>query len=111
MMSKNSRITKKAVIIAALMAGFMSPTAEGAPKAGLDTPADTIHPGIHGKVGQGDGTNANPNGANENGGNIHGIANVYGKNGNHPKDGAPGFADELTNVHGGIDAYNKNALP
>ena len=35
-----------------------------------DTPADTIHPNIHSKVGQGDGTNANPNGANTNGGNI-----------------------------------------
>ena len=74
---------------------------------GVVTPADTIHPNIHTKVGQGDGTNANPNGANDGGGNIHGIANVPGKGGGTPQSG--GFAQNLTTVHGGIDAYNPNA--
>lgn len=72
-----------------------------------DTPADVIHPNIHDKVGNGDGTNANPNGANANGGNIHGIANVPGQNGDAPNaDGTNGQANELGTVHGGIGAYN-----
>lgn len=75
-----------------------------------DTPADTIHPNIHDKVGQGDGTNANPNGANANGGNIHGIANAPGKNGDNPNaDGVKGQANELGTMHGGIGQYNPNA--
>jgi len=75
-----------------------------------DTPADTIHPNIHSKVGQGDATNANPNGANANGGNIHGIANVPGKTGDNPNaDGTKGQANELETMHGGIGAKNKNA--
>ena len=73
------------------------------------TPADTIHPNIHDKVGNGDGTNANPNGVNENGGNIHGIGNVPGQSGADPADGDPGFADQLETVHGGIGEYNPNA--
>jgi hypothetical protein len=74
------------------------------------TPADTIHPNIHSKVGQGDGTNANPNGVNANGGNIHGIANVPGKNGDHPNDdGKKGQSNELETMHGGIGVKNKNA--
>jgi hypothetical protein len=77
----------------------------GAP--GVETPADTIHPNIHDKVGT--GANANPNGANANGGNIHGIANVPGQSGANPGDGEPGFADQLGNVHGGIGDKNKNA--
>ena len=70
-------------------------------------PADTIHPKIHEKVGQGDGTNANPNGVNENGGNIHGIGNAPGQNaGNQPNDdGTNGFANQLETVHGGIGDY------
>jgi len=71
-------------------------------------PADTIHPNIHDKVGQGDGTNANPNGQG-NGGQIHGIGNVPGQSGADPSDGDPGFADQLETVHGGIGAYNPNA--
>lgn len=75
-----------------------------------NTPADTIHPNIHSKVGQGDGTNANPNGVNENGGNIHGIGNAPGQNGDNPNaDGVNGQANELETMHGGIGAYNKNA--
>lgn len=74
------------------------------------TPADTIHPNIHAKVGQGDGTNANPNGVNDNGGNIHGIANVPGQGGDNPNgDGTNGQANELETMHGGIGDYNKNA--
>lgn len=75
-----------------------------------DTPADTIHPNIHSKVGQGDGTNANPNGANTNGGNIHGIANAPGKGGDNPNaDGTRGQANELETMHGGIGLKNRNA--
>jgi len=75
-----------------------------------DTPADTIHPDIHAKVGQGDGTNANPNGVNANGGNIHGIGNVPGQGGDNPNaDGTNGQANELETMHGGIGEYNKNA--
>jgi hypothetical protein len=74
-----------------------------------NTPADVIHPNIHDKVGNGDGTNANPNGANANGGNVHGIGNVPGQNGDHPNnDGSNGFANELNTVHGGIGTVNGN---
>lgn len=76
----------------------------------VETPADVTHPNIHDKVGRGDATNANPNGANANGGNIHGIANVPGKNGDNPNaDGTNGQANELQTMHGGIGAKNKNA--
>lgn len=79
-----------------------------------DTPADTLHPNIHDKVGNGPGanSNANPNGNNgqgSNGGAIHGIGNVPGQSGTDPSDGEPGFADQLETVHGGIGAKNKNA--
>lgn len=75
-----------------------------------DTPADTIHPNIHSKVGQGDGTNANPNGVNAGGGNIHGIANAPGKGGDSPNaDGIRGQANELETMHGGIGLKNRNA--
>ena len=77
---------------------------------GVVTPADTIHPNIHTKVGQGDAANASPTNANGNGDQIHGIDNVPGQQGNHPSaDGTDGFANELENVHGGIGAKNKNA--
>ena len=75
---------------------------------GLDTPADEIHPAIH--ANNNAGNNANPNGVSDGGGNMHGIANVPGQNGaNDPGQGAPGFADQLETVHGGIGAYNPNA--
>ena len=79
---------------------------QAAPK-GVVTPADTIHPNIHQKVG--DGTNANPNGANAKGGGIHGIGNNPGQSGADPAEGRPGFSDQLETVHGGIGAKNKNA--
>lgn len=65
-----------------------------------NTPADVIHPNIH--QNNGPGQNANPNGANDGGGNMHGIGNVPGQS-----DNDPGVAN-LANVHGGIGAYNKN---
>jgi len=67
---------------------------------GAATPADVLHPNIHDNNGP--GQNANPNGANDGGGNMHGIANAKGGNG--------GVAN-LGNVHGGIKAVNKNAVP
>ncbi len=84
--------------------------ASAAPPDSVDNQADVNHPDIHDKVGKGDGTNANPNGANANGGNIHGIANTPGQNGDNPNnDGTNGFANELETVHGGIGDVNKNA--
>ena len=98
----------KVAVVATAMAGFAVP-AVAANASG--TPADTIHPNIHSKVGQGAGNNANanPNGANANGGQVHGIGNVPGKNADSNNDGVPGFANELDNVHGGISNYNKRA--
>ena len=75
--------------------------------ADVDNQADVNHPNIHAKVG--DGTNANPRGANDNGGGLHGIANVPGQSGADPRDGRPGFADQLETVHGGIGDRNRNA--
>jgi len=66
------------------------------------TPADTIHPNIH--QNNGPGQNANPNGANDGGGNIHGIGNVPGQN----DDSVPGVCN-LNNVHGGIAEVNPQA--
>jgi opacity protein-like surface antigen len=95
------------MILAAALA-VLPLSAQAAPD--VVTPADTIHPNIHTKVGRGDGTNANPNGANENGGRIHGIANVPGQDGGHPNaDGVRGQANELETVHGGIGSKNRNA--
>lgn len=76
---------------------------------GVSTPADVIHPNIHDTVG--DGSNANPNGRSPaGGGEIHGIGNVPGQNGTNPNaDGVAGFANQLTDVHGGIDSVNPNA--
>ena len=72
-----------------------------------NTPADVIHPNIH--QNNGAGNNANPNGANAGGGNMHGIANNPGKSGTNPNDdGVNGFANQLNTVHGGIDSVNKN---
>lgn len=73
----------------------------------VETPADTLHPNIHDKVGT--GANANPNGANDDGGQIHGIANTPGQSEADPAEGDPGFADQLETVHGGIGDKNKNA--
>ena len=96
-------------LTAILFTAFATGSAIAAP-TGVQTPADIIHPNIHSKVGQGNGTNANPKGANANGGNIHGIANVPGKTGDNPNDdGVKGQANELETMHGGIGAKNKNA--
>lgn len=74
----------------------------------LATPADVIHPNIH--ANNNAGQNANPNDANDGGGNMHGIANNPGQSGDNPNDdGTNGFANELTTVHGGIDSVNPNA--
>lgn len=75
----------------------------------VETPADVIHPDIHQNVT--DGNNANPNGVSPAGGaKLHGIGNVPGQGGDHPNDdGVKGFANELTDVHGGIDEVNPQA--
>ena len=99
-----TRILSAATLVAATISASFAMSAPN-----VDTPADVIHPNIHDKVGNGDGTNANPNGANENGGNIHGIGNNPGQSGADPVDGDPGFADQLETVHGGIGEYNPNA--
>lgn len=94
-------------IIAAVSVLMLTAPALAAPQ-NTNTPADTIHPNIHEKVGQGDGANANPNG-NGNGGQIHGIGNVPGQAGTNPNDdGTAGFSNELGNVHGGIGTVNRN---
>ena len=79
--------------------------------AGQPNQADVNHPDIHDKVGAANGNaNANPNGVNENGGNIHGIGNNPGQSNSNPgDDGVPGQANELESMHGGIGDVNKNA--
>lgn len=80
----------------------------GTANDGLDTPADVIHPNIH--ANNNAGNNASPNGSNAGAGNMHGIGNVPGQNGQNPNaDGVKGFANQLTNVHGGINAKNPRA--
>jgi hypothetical protein len=96
---------KKIIIGLAFLAALIPAWGAATPT----TPADTIHPDIHQKVG--DGSNANPNGVSPAGGNeIHGIANVPGQGGDNPNDdGVAGQANELETMHGGIGDYNKNA--
>jgi hypothetical protein len=93
-----------AVVIAAMMPAWVAGT-----PTGVETPADTIHPDIHQKVG--DGSNANPNGVSPaGGGEIHGIGNVPGQGGDNPNDdGVNGQANELETMHGGIGDYNPQA--
>lgn len=87
---------------------LMAADIAGVSNDNLDTPADTIHPNIH--QNNGPGQNANPNGANDGGGNMHGIGNNPGKSDSHPNDdGVNGQANELETMHGGIGEYNKNA--
>ena len=85
---------------------FAGTFASANPPSDVETVADILHPNIHDKVG--DGSNANPNGVNDNGGEIHGIRNVPGQSGADPGSGAPGFADQLDTVHGGIAHVNHN---
>lgn len=95
--------TQAAALALILAAG----PALAAPK-GVETPADVIHPNIHQNVTG--GANANPNGANAGGGNLHGIANNPGKSGSRPNDdGVTGQANELETMHGGISSKNKQA--
>lgn len=91
--------------IAALVLVLVGPAHAGV--RDVVNPADTIHPNIHQNVTG--GNNANPNGANAGGGNLHGIGNNPGQSGADPADGKPGFADQLETVHGGIGDKNKNA--
>ena len=98
--------TAKALAIATTALLIATPVL-AAPPGHVKNQADINHPNIHSKVG--DGTNANPNGANAKGGGIHGIGNNPGQSGANPGDGAPGFADQLETVHGGIGSVNKNA--
>ena len=95
-------------ILVAVTASLLLATAPAiAGPSKVKNQADVNHPNIHQKVG--DGTNANPNGSNAKGGGIHGIGNNPGKSGASPRDGKPGFADQLETVHGGIGSVNKNA--
>lgn len=72
-------------------------------KVAPTTPA-TQHHGLPNNNPAFNGGSANPQGVGKNGGNnIHGIANVPGKNAdNHPRVGKPGFRDQLGEVHGGL---------
>lgn len=83
-------------------------SAAGTANDDLETPADVIHPNIHDNNGP--GQNANPNGSNAGGGNMHGIGNNPGQSGSHPNDdGVKGQANELQTMHGGISSKNPNA--
>lgn len=92
-----SRVKKTvAAILMLAMIAFAGSAAGGGIGQEDGNPANTIHPNILNNVG--DGSNANPNGKSPTGGgDLHGIANVGGG------------VDNLTDVHGGIDAVNKNA--
>ena len=96
------------IVLATIFAGSAAADTAGTNNDDLETPADVIHPNIH--QNNGPGQNANPNGANDGGGNMHGIANNPGKSGVHPNDdGENGFSNQLETVHGGIGEVNKNA--
>ena len=101
---------KKASITLAASAVLVA-TVAGSAAAGVrdvDNQADVNHPDIHQNVTG--GNNANPNAANDGGGNLHGIAANPGKSGTNPNaDGTKGFANQLENMHGGIGDKNKNA--
>ena len=99
-MPKKSNTTLKAAVVATLVAGLFAATAEGAPD-NADNIADILHPEIHGKL------TANNN---ANGPTLHGVAANPGQSDNDPRDGRPGFADQLNGtLHGGIEYKNKVA--
>ena len=79
------------------------PAAAQSGRTAPTTPA-TDHHGLPGNNPGYGGSSANPQGnGKNNGGGIHGIGNVPGKNAdNHPSNGIPGFADQLGTVHGGL---------
>ena len=92
--------------IAAIPALLLAGPALAAPQ-NTGTPANEIHPQLLEKVGQGDGTNANPNGVNPNGGDLHNINAVNGHDGDNPNDdGVNGQANELDEIHGGVSGVN-----
>ena len=114
-MHKDLRTILKTGVVCSVLTLWVSPVLaapwhQDAQYDGARTPADVLHPNIHDNNGA--GNNANPNGKNPQGkkfegqdvggGNMHGIANAKGGNG--------GVAN-LGNVHGGIQAVNKNVLP
>lgn len=102
---------KKRALIGLGASAILVAAMAGSAAAGVrdvDNQADVNHPDIHQNVTG--GNNANPNGANAGGNNLHGIANNPGKSGANPKDdGTRGFANQLQTVHGGIGDVNKNA--
>lgn len=95
------------ILSGATLALFLTAGLVHASPSDVHNQADINHPNIHDKVG--DGSNANPRGANNKGGQLHGIGNNPGQSNSSPRDGAPGFADQLETVHGGIGDVNKNA--
>lgn len=100
--------TLKLTVIATGLVFGLGITAAQAGVRDVNNQADINHPNIHQNVTG--GNNANPNGANAGGGNLHGIGNNPGQNGTNPNDdGTPGFANQLETVHGGIGDRNKNA--
>lgn len=94
---RNKLVRSIVTLIAAAALGFAGFANAGTNNDDLNTPADVIHPNIH--QNNNGSNNANPNGANDGAGNMHGIANAKGGNG--------GVAN-LGNVHGGICYVNKN---
>jgi hypothetical protein len=101
---------KKRAVISLMTSAILVSTVASSAVAGVkdvDNQADINHPDIHQNVTG--GNNANPNAANAGGGNLHGIANDPGKNGQNPNtDGTNGFANQLGTVHGGIGDVNNN---
>ena len=103
---RRSVIKTATIIVGSLM--LLAGSVAAADVADVDNIADVIHPNIHQNVG--DGNNANPGVGNDNGNNIHGIANVPGQEDTNPNDdGEAGFANELETVHGGISEVNPNS--
>ena len=102
--------TPKTVLAVIVLSAFVA-TPSNAGVRDVKNIADTLHPNIHQNVTG--GNNANPRGVSPTGGaNLHGIGNTPGQSGTNPNDdGTAGFANQLQNVHGGIGAVNKNALP
>ena len=84
--------------ITAIIAAFSFASAAIAGVTDVNNTAEVLRPNIHQNVGG--GNNANSNGANGGGGNLHGIGNAPGQNGANPNDdGTKGFANQLVSVH------------
>lgn len=109
-----SRRPRHSVVAGTLLTLMIATVATVSANPDVDTPADVIHPDIHDNVGQGagDNANANPRGQTDNGGQIHGIADTPGQDGDNPNDdGTNGMANELNDVHGGMDEVNPQTEP